>query len=634
MERHAPATDPETTTSPDQLDLSFAEVDAIDDLRDRQMEAIGEVNNRINKSVTPMDLMSRFKVVQQRKREQSEAVVEDLSNDYLDSNTSRDQNPEAYDALKELFASTTVTQISTEKWFRGDRDADGNYIPGTSGREIAQSKLDALRAKLALAPEPTPAPAPTPASVPAPIEATPTPPATDETTPPPTPAPAPAPEPKPAPAPVDPPEIKPPKHAADDTQEIPVDKERLRLEQEAGQAIGRLMESRQQFAEISAQRSQQWRKRGSKPKKLEAEYLRLQEIYKRHEVEAGRAKALLDIHAGKSETLVRAHICDDLLIEDKKLKAEELDYLEKDQSLVARVGRKLAKGRRLGWLVGGTAVVAGASSTAVKGATGVALMAATPLAMAGIGGLAAIQTAKGALTATVGNRARQYKEFDKRAEEDYVVLEAFLQRFRKADGRDNYHEHVLGRGTQGHMDLLDTRVETDRKDNARRVITTTAIGGAAAAAGVGLGLLADHFDVGTHIGHGITKGWNHLTGHAGADGAHGASVNPIDQGTHPDIPTSHVVSGFHNQVTVKPGDGYQHLIHELAAQKHVNLTDRQSWELWHQMNSQFHGHIFSNDPSYSIGHGADNLGIAHATKKAVVNDDVLHWLSQNLPVHH
>jgi hypothetical protein len=479
MERHAPATDPETTTSPDQLDLSFAEVDAIDDLRDRQMEAIGEVNNRINKSVTPMDLMSRFKVVQQRKREQSEAVVEDLSNDYLDSNTSRDQNPEAYDALKELFASTTVTQISTEKWFRGDRDADGNYIPGTSGREIAQSKLDALRAKLALAPEPTPAPAPTPASVPAPIE---------ETTPPPTPAPAPAPEPKPAPAPVDPPEIKPPKHAADDTQEIPVDKERLRLEQEAGQAIGRLMESRQQFAEISAQRSQQWRKRGSKPKKLEA----------------GRAKALLDIHAGKSETLVRAHICDDLLIEDKKLKAEELDYLEKDQSLVARVGRKLAKGRRLGWLVGGTAVVAGASSTAVKGATGVALMAATPLAMAGIGGLAAIQTAKGALTATVGNRARQYKEFDKRAEEDYVVLEAFLQRFRKADGRDNYHEHVLGRGTQGHMDLLDTRVETDRKDNARRVITTTAIGGAAAAAGVGLGLLADHFDVGTHIGHGIT----------------------------------------------------------------------------------------------------------------------------------
>lgn len=397
------------------------------------------------------------------------------------------------------------------------------------------------------------------------------------------------------------------------------------------EALTQLAAQRTALAKLSVERRQMIRKGSDKAEELEEAYLEAQEQYQECIKYVGALKVQKWHEDGVVGDELKAKVVATLLDEHQAFSKAEQQVLEADDSRRGRIAKWLAKKHRLAFFSAGSGIVVGFGA---KWALGLAAGAAIGLTGgAALGAGAAIKSTKAILMAKIGNKVDAIRHFDKRYQADKDTLRADAEQLDTTD-----HAALVTSANELLQGTLDKRVEKDRKGNRNRVIAAAAIGGAAGLAGVGIEAAAEHFG-GLPSLHDLT----HQPGHKAPMPPH----HPGPGNGHPKPPAPHhpqpphhpapaptkpgVVDGYQSNVQIAHGEGYQQAVSELVAQKHVSLTDAQSWQLYEHLNNTFNGHFFTNDPSYHMNN-AGQWGISHAGA-AHWNPAVIHelnrWMIEN-----
>lgn len=561
-------------------DLSFVGVDAIEALREQQSQAVSESNTQIFAETPWTDIIEKHDEIRQRLNSRAAERVDTAIETYLNDHLARDDNPALYDRLLGLLKQTSVTTMGSEKWYLGDTDDDGNHTKEeTSGQALVRQTLDELRGM----PETTPGTPPDPDS---------------------------------------------PEHQA---------------------ALRTLAEARHNLAELSIQRRRMIGKRTKKARRLEAQYLTAQEAYQTAFQQVG----VLTTAAWRTHTItddeLRAAVIHMVLDEKQEFSREELSVLEHEDDRRARFARWLSKRHNLiGFnVVSGAAIGYGARKLA-KGAVLATIGVAAPVAL---GAGLAIRTARAVVGASVGNRVQQIRHLEAYAAEDQKQLKADAHaQLPLASG----HEHFVDKGSQLLTSNLSHRIEKDRKANRNRVLLAMLVSGSAAVAAevatdyIGsLGTPHTPSGAPTHPqtnplpsapphhpgGHNGNGGPNHPHNNHNGGGKNGNHNN--HGGAHEKHPRPGIVDGYHTHVQIDHGEGYQQSLTDLAAQKHIYLSNTQSWQLYEHLNDKFHGKFLTNNPSYRMNNPGE-WGISRpgaSTWNPAVIHEMNRWLEQN-DIHH
>lgn len=556
---HALAT-PETPLP----DLTFVEVEAVEDLRNQQAAMISHVRKQILASVSLGEVVRNHEEIEHRMQQETTEVSERAYKSYLDQHLDRDTNPEAYDRLLDLLRQTSTTNMDSEKWYLGDADEDGNHTkPETSGQALVARTLAELR----------------------------------------------------GPAPEEPPEA-------------PLTPEQRK--QQYKEALGQLAAQRTVLAKLSVERRQMIRKGSDKAEELEEAYLGAQEQYQELIKHVGKLKVQKWHEDGMTGDELKAKVVATLLDEHQAFSKAEQQVLEADDSRRGRIAKWLAKKHRLAFFSAGSGIVVGFGA---KWALGLAAGAAIGLTGgAALGAGAAIKSTKAILMAKIGNKVDAIRHFDKRYQADKDTLRTDAEQLDIGD-----HEALVNNANGLLQGTLDNRVEKDRKGNRNRVIAAAAIGGTAGLIGVGIETAAEH--LGMPSLHDLT----HQPGHKPPTPPH----HPGSGNGHPKPPAPHhpqpphhpapapakpgVVDGYQSNVQIAHGEGYQQAVSDLVGQKHITLSNAQSWQLYEHLNDKFNGHFFTNDPSYHMDNagqwGISSPGAAH-WNPAVIHE-INRWMIEN-----
>jgi len=569
------------------LDLTFTDVSAIYDLRDRQNEALYQAGVEALEKASLTDISQDHHIVE-KARDAKSATFDDMCDAYLTQHLDKDTHPELYTRLSDMLKSVSVHNMSSEKWNLGDRDADGNYDYKTSGRYMVEQTMKELTEQQS----------------------------------------------------TDPPEEDDDSEDDDppsDTPEAPDPAEVTKAEQA-------LTKARDELAKLSVARRRKARQGGQKGTALQRRYEKALEAYNNARNELGVLRVQEWRSSGTAdETTLRKNVIDYTLDEHQSFTKAEATNLTEDPSRRARIVRFMARHK---WAFFGASAGAGfgigyglgRAAKAVKWtAVGLGGAAALPAAIAGG---AAIKTTKAVLQSSFGNHVHLVRSHDKRAQQDYDSLQGALDE-RLADV--DQHEDMLKNSHSLLVDHINTRVRKDVNSNRNRVIAAAAIGGTAGVLG---GIAAEH-GFSALIGH-HTHHPNTVTGDSGQFATNtvphqpDAAVN-TDIGPRPGaVPVHHsvplagnenqpaTVDGFSTNVVVENGHGYTTELQELAAQKGIHLSGQDSWKLYQHLNNQFHGKFFNNDPSYLRSQG--DWGISRAGQaqwNAHVIQAMNQWLIEN-----
>ena len=390
---------------------------------------------------------------------------------------------------------------------------------------------------------------------------------------------------------------------------------------EAQAVYGPAIAAREALAVLSVERRQMILKNGKKAKELATKYDAARATYEAalQDVTNFYVKTYRD--KGFKEETIHQRVLPRLIDEHHKFTEEEYKILTLDNSLRSRVARFLGK---RGAMMGLSAVSGYALGKAARAVAGGALMAGVGITGgAAAGGIIGVRSAKNALLAKVHSSASLNKDFDKRRAADKAALEEHLV------GNKNVEVDEAARSMHARIGAIITeRVEKDRKSNARRVVVSTLIGGATAAAAFELAPCIEHtiggwFHDSGNNGNALTTPSDHGQYTFPGSGEHQANPlappvqpsgpvqveipkGPVTIGGNPGGNGSNVFDGFHTNVTVEHGNGYIRELQDLAAQKHVHLSLDQATDAYHHVLNSQGAHFFTNDPNY-VYHGDNRI---------------------------
>jgi hypothetical protein len=571
--------------------LDFMDVDAVDALRAQQAAAINHAQNEVLKDYDVFAYMQNREAIDDELAAGATAANESVYTDYLNSHVDRDSDPDLYDRLLDLLDQSSVEKMDSEEWHLGERDADGKHTqPETSGKSILASELSDIRGDY------------------------------------------------------DEPDDLEDDHEEDDEEDEDDEFDPAISDEERVRRHDDLNAARANLAKLSYQCRQLNREGGKKNAKLLDEFKAAQLEYDNAVYEVGLIQTSDMRHNGVAPAAMLATVTSETILEFKMLAQEERAVMEADDSRRGKFAKWLAKGHRLQIVSGVFGFSLGVGSKLIGGAAGVAAAASAPVAAAAAASVVAARTSGAVLAATVGNRAHNIKHFDVRKQQDEKSLRDRLAGLTLAADPDTFHETMVDHANNHLQNVVTERGQQDRRSNRKRVITAAAISGGAAILGAGVTALVEHTDV---VGHIADKFHDHPNG-SGTHGAQGGPTQgsgtgntpPSGSGTDGTTPGSgtpsspegakDLVDGYHADVNVEAGTGYQHALHELAAQKHLNLTDDQSWKLYQHLNHEFHGDFFTNNDSYAMGQG--NYGISHAGASHW-NPQVIHAMNEWMQQH-
>jgi hypothetical protein len=602
--------------------LDFMEVDAIAELRHEQelakQYAMDEVYDHYDTIIGNHPNVGRKpsyyadpEAVEDEAHAAGEAAVRHTYQGYLDYYAPFDEtDPALYDELGHLLAETSIDNMTDEEWQIGPPDENGRHTR-QSGKEYLEDELDKIHSD------------------------------------------------------AEPDEYEDYDNDDDedfddyeDDEEEEDDDDELTDEdlhdydsfsvEERERRQAALDESRTRYARLKYETSRLSGERGRKARKLLAQYEVAEQEYRKAATEYGVIEATDLRHQGYAASEILAHVTAETVLELKRISQEEHDFMEFDDRLRSRFAKWFAKGHRLEVAMGAFGLTTGAASKfAIAGVAGAV---APPIGAALVGGVVAARTAGAVMAAQVGNAARNIRSFDERHDQDVDNLEANLSLISPVGHPDTYHQVVVNHATKHLIDVIGERGVTDRGNNKRRKYTMAAIAGGSALAGVFLEMGVEHIPAvssaldkipghhaigGQHVdaakaptgtGHGALGTQpggvgNHGAPGASAHGTHSGTNGGSHGGSHGNTHSgssnhggnaetgNRAVDGYNTHVTIDKGTGFQHALHELAGQKHIDLTDQQSWDLYQHLNDKFHGNFFTNNEGYGMGNG--NYGISH-----------------------
>ncbi|HEX7368048.1 MAG TPA: hypothetical protein VF261_00105 [Candidatus Saccharimonadales bacterium] len=582
-------------------DLSFADIVAVQELRNQQQEAIDAARQvAFDEALKPdadgkISIDQAFKAngVMNEAEDETKSTFGDMRKSYLDSHLSRDSNPEAYDKLLFMLETVSADKMGPMQWQMGDEDAEGNRNhPETSGQAMVKALLEHLRAEY-------------PANTP--------------------------------PAPTTP-------NLLNDKPTTP----------EYQAAVAELEDARKKLAAVAYKQDLMIRKKhGRKTRHLQDAYNTADAEY---HAKLTAAHALLIKHwrnSGHDNTAVLTNSVHAVLDEHQQFSQAELAVMQADDTRRAKVARWLSKRHRFIGLSIPTNMGAGFglyhAAVAVGVASGVGMAVAIP-------SLTVVNGARAGYTATIGNRVNQIKRFSTRYNEDHSNLQHAAESI-SHDGVIDYQSKAA-LGATALRNIIRERVQKDIKDNRHHVRNAALISGTASGAGMFLGeVIATDF-------HPFGWGLHHGSGHGGT-GGHGSGYQPPKPGTqgqrpgytppsnphgggyqfkpgpppaHTSPPAGHtpaahsgVLNPHHATETIKSGEGYYQAIRDTFSQNGQHLSGAGVRDLYSHMAHEFHGNFFTNDASYRMAgtalHNAPLYGIDHAGV-AQWHANVLHFMNE------
>lgn len=129
-------------------EYEFANHDRVEELRESQAQRVYEARLRaLNDLHNDVPLHHISGIVKNGAAAMDAAELETTSHfddeidEYVGRHIDRDQEREKFDRVANHLKSVSHHNMSNEEWYLGEKDEDGNYKPGTSGRERHEAAL-------------------------------------------------------------------------------------------------------------------------------------------------------------------------------------------------------------------------------------------------------------------------------------------------------------------------------------------------------------------------------------------------------------------------------------------------------------------------------------------------------------
>lgn len=579
-----------------QNELAFASVETIEQLRDQQEAMLYNAGREAVTSLSFEDAFLKGNSVRKEARNRAAEGINEQLDTYLSAHIDRDENPARYDQLLNLLQNTSLYAMGNAKWYLGDQDENGEYTrPETSGRYQANETLRQIAREVLSERNGKKEPIPDdPVTV------------FDDSG----------------------------EEPAEEAEEITLTPERLAYNE--SQEI--LDAKRTRVNELALELRRLIRRKSDKAKKLRSDYEQAQDEYNA----ALTNSSFHYLKALESEGVIGEDI-EERIDAGKDYQEEELEktnqegkqLLANDTSKRGKMAQFLAR-RRLnlfGVSAGTGAGIGFASGKLIKGTAGIVAGAALPAAL-GLG--MAAKSGRAILNANIGNRVAQITHFDKRSQEDQELLaEDAETKFKNITSDEEIVRDIVA----GLQSIRENRIEMDQKYNRNRAIGSVVIGGAA-----GLIAAAAADQVNIKRPDIFNRGGN---GDVTPETPNNGSVLPpapeVDEPFAPDTTAPHLPEdipestptpstseayGFNPEVTVEQGHGFTHELQDLAAQKSIQLSPRESYDLYQYLAERYQGDMFmqAND-AYRMANGdwgINNWG--DATWRPEVLRDIDEWL--------
>lgn len=583
-----------------QNELAFASVETIEQLRDQQEAMLYNAGREAVTSLSFEDAFLKGNSVRKEARNRAAEGINEQLDTYLSAHIDRDENPARYDQLLNLLQNTSLYAMGNAKWYLGDQDENGEYTrPETSGRYQANETLRQIAREVLSERNGKKEPIPDdPVTV------------FDDSG----------------------------EEPAEEAEEITLTPERLAY----NESIDALDEARNRLAQLSVKRRLLITNKRKKNRDLELEFDDAQAEYDN----AYYRSSVLALRALRSEGVtdeeeIRQAVIMGNIEERRQFTESEYTALEADQSTRAKVARWLAAGKRQLRLFGTSAITGGVTGfglgKALKGAALAASVATGPVALgAGI----ATKSTKGILTANIGNRYQMLTHFDERAKKDIESM----AKVANSNYSGEYSDEDYARESRNALHkAINNRIEKDQQFNRHRVVMSAAIGGGGAVIGA---LLSNVIEMPDWFKGNDTDA-NGGNGDMAPETPNNGSVLPpapeVDEPFAPDTTAPHLPEdipestptpstseayGFNPEVTVEQGHGFTHELQDLAAQKSIQLSPRESYDLYQYLAERYQGDMFmqAND-AYRMANGdwgINNWG--DATWRPEVLRDIDEWL--------